>query len=287
MLRSRLLLSLALLLSVAACAREPTPPAATNAAPPAAAEPADPAPAGQTSPDASAPAEAQAQASQESGDGGNGDSAGDARLERLTQLAPEQQLPGGRWKAGTHYRPLVPAQPTSVEAGKVEVVEVFWYGCGHCYALEPFLQNWEKNKPAYVEYAKVPVMWGPVHKAHARLFYTLQALGRERELTPKAFDQIHQRGNMLAADDPATTRAMQAAFAEANGVPEADFLKAYDSFAVNSNLQRAEQLTLRYRVEGVPLMVVNGKYVTDVAMAGGQSELIALLNDLAAAEKRR
>jgi len=78
-----------------------------------------------------------------------------------------------------NYVPLLPAQPTSVAPGKVEVMEVFWLACPHCYALEPFIKNWLKTKPAYVEFVRVPVMWGPVHRAHARLYYTLDALGRQ------------------------------------------------------------------------------------------------------------
>src|SRR5205823_2377368 len=89
------------------------------------------------------------------------------------------QLPDGKWQPGVNYQPLVPAQPTSVAAGKVEVIEVFWLACPHCYALEPFIRNWLKTKPAYVEFVRVPVMWGPVHRAHARFYYTLEALGRD------------------------------------------------------------------------------------------------------------
>lgn len=276
---------LSLLLSIAACGREPTP-VASNA--PAIAQAAAEAP--PSAQPASVPAEARVTASQESAgetETANQAEPGDANLERLTQLPTVARLPdGGRWKAGTNYRPLVPAQPTSSPPGKVEVVEIFWYGCGHCYALEPFLQSWDRNKPAYIDYVKVPVMWGPVHRAHARLFYTLKALGREKDLTPKVFDEIHRRGNMLVANDEAQTRALQLAFAKANGISEADFLKAYDGFSVNTWLQQAERLTRAYRVEGVPLIVINGKYITDVGMAGGHSELLALIDDLAAAEQR-
>jgi thiol:disulfide interchange protein DsbA len=208
-------------------------------------------------------------------------------LERLAQLPAQDRLPAGRWKVGTNYKPLVPAQPTNVTAGKVEVVEVFWYGCNHCYALDPFLETWKKNKPAYVEFVRVPVMWGPVHKQHAKFFYTIQALGRDKDLHTKIFDTVHRTNNPLVGNDEAASMKTQLEFATANGIKEADFMKAYNSFGVASALQRAEQLTRRYQVEGVPLMVVSGKYTTDVGMAGGHSNLLALLNDLAAAEKRR
>ncbi|MEZ5514895.1 MAG: hypothetical protein R3F58_13580 [Steroidobacteraceae bacterium] len=103
-----------------------------------------------------------------------------------------------RWKLGTNYLQLSPAQPTGVGPGKVEVVEVFWYGCGHCYQLDPFFESWKKNKPAYIEFVRLPVIWGPVHKQHARLYYTVQTLKRP-DLHTKVFDEIHQKGNMLAA----------------------------------------------------------------------------------------
>jgi len=209
----------------------------------------------------------------------------DAGLERIAQLPADQQLPAGKWKPGVNYQPLVPAQPTSVGPGKVEVVEVFWLGCPHCYALEPYLQAWLKNKPSYVEFVRVPVMWGPAHRAHAHLFYTLQALNRP-DLVSKAFDAIQQQHQMLMGSTEDESLQAQEAFARANGISADEFAKAYNSFSVNSNLQRAEQLTQRYHVSGVPLLVVNGKYTTDIAQAGSPEKLFALIDDLAAAEHR-
>lgn len=275
-----------LALSITACGREsraPTAPAAAN--PPAAA--ATPAPAQEDSaPNAQIVESKEATASQESIGEETADDKRDASLERLAAMPADQQLPAGKWKAGTHYLPLVPAQPTNVPAGKVEVVEVFWYACPHCYALEPFVSNWLQNKPDYVDFIRIPVMWGPVHRAHARLFYILESLGR-KDLHTKVFEAIHKDQKMLAANDEASTKKMQLDFATANGIKADDFNKAWDSFTVNSSLQRAEQLTQRYRVEGVPLFVVNGKYTTDVSRAGGPGQLLSAINDLAASEKRR
>jgi len=183
----------------------------------------------------------------------------------------------------------VPAQPTSVAPGKVEVMEVFWLACPHCYAIEPLVQKWLKGKPAYVEFVRVPVIWGPMHRAHARLYYTLEALGRP-DLIARAFDTIHdlaeRRQPALAGATEEESLRMQQGFATKNGVSADDFEKAYNSFTVNSNLQRAEQLTQRYHVEGVPFFVVNGKYSTDISKAGGEGKLIDLVNWLAAAEHR-
>jgi len=271
-----------ILLSISACARDAAPPVAQAAQDAAAAPPAAAAPA----PEAQTDESAQATASQESTTEANAEDKRDVTLERLAAMPSDQQLPGGKWKAGVNYTPLVPAQPTNVAPGKVEVVEVFWFGCPHCYALEPYITSWLKNKPEYIEFVKLPVMWGPVHRAHARLFYILETLNR-RDLEPKVFDTIQNQRNMLAASDEQATRKMQLDWATANGISAADFNKAWDSFSVNSALQRAEQLTQRYRVEGVPMIVVNGKYKTDVGQAGGPSQLISLINDLAASERRR
>ena len=210
--------------------------------------------------------------------------AGDASLERLAAMPEGAQLPGGRWKVGQHYRPVVPAQATSVEPGQVEVLEFFWLGCPHCYALEPYVQSWIKSKPAYAKFVGEHIMWGPAHRAHARLYYTLQVLGKP-ELVSKAFEEIHRHGNMLVANEDAQSQRLQLAFAKANGISEADFNREYNGFAVNARLQRAEELMRRYKVESVPYFIINGKYQTDESMAGGPEQLIQLINDLAAAEK--
>lgn len=274
-------------LGLAACGRQAPPPASQTppAVPPAAAAPAEE--------NASAQAAARvaltqaATKNQETTPDSEADRS-DARLERVAALPESAQLPAGKWKAGTNYLPLSPAQPTSIEPGQVEVLEVFWYGCPHCYHLDPLLESWRKSAPSYVKFVRVPVTWGPVHRAHGRLFYTLEALGKLDALHAKAFAEIHERGNMLVGNDDATTLRLQLEFARANGISEADFTKAYNSFGVNAAMQRAEDITRRYRIEGVPVIFVNGKYQASVASAGGQpQQLIELVNDLAAAEKRR
>lgn len=213
--------------------------------------------------------------------------AAEGRLERMAALPESAQLPAGKWRVGTHYLPVSPAQPTSAEPGQVEVMEVFWYGCPHCYALEPTIQGWEKAKASYVKFVRLPVMWGAVHRAHARLFYTLQALGKAEELHTTVFDEIHKRGNFLVANDEAQTLRLQVAFAREHGISEGDYTRAYNSPEVKAALEKAEDLTRRYRVDGVPVLFVNGKYQTGLDMTGSPNSLVSLLNDLAAAEKRR
>lgn len=284
------ILAVAALLAVSACARHTAPPAAPPPPPAAAAQPAPP-PASTPAAAETRPSQSeteQATASQESGDGDNDHQArSDASLERIAGSVPGAQLPGGKWQAGVNYEPVVPAQPTNVGPGKVEVMEVFWLACPHCYALEPRVRSWLKTKPAYVEFVRVPVIWQDVHRAHARLYYTLEALGRD-DLVEKAFDTIHQDlenrvAPLFGGSDDETYR-LQQQFAAQNGVSADDFSKAYNSFSVSSSLQRAEEITRRYNVQGVPFFVVNGKYSTDIAQAGTEPKLIELINDLAASE---
>jgi thiol:disulfide interchange protein DsbA len=192
-----------------------------------------------------------------------------------------------QWQKGVNYRLLVPAQPTSAPPDKVEVVYVFWYACSHCYALDPFMESWKEKKAPYIEFTRLPVMWGPAHRAHARLFYTLQALGKVEELHSAVFKEIQVNKNVLVSNDPIETEQMQVDFARRHGINEEDFRKAYDSFAVETALQRADQLTKRYQVTGVPYIVINGKYTADVGSAGGQNQLVALINDLAEQEHKK
>ncbi len=180
---------------------------------------------------------------------------------------------------GVHYKVLKPAQPTSVAPGKVEVVEVFWYACGHCYLLEPKIEAWErKGKPAYVEMVRMPAVWNDLLKTHARLFYTIEVLGQP-QLNNEAFREINVRGNRLDTPDKIE------AFFTSRGVAKADFQKAFSGFAVESKLARAVDLNKRYRITSTPTVVVNGKYVTDTSMAGGEDKLFEVINALAAKEK--
>jgi protein dithiol oxidoreductase (disulfide-forming) len=194
------------------------------------------------------------------------------------------------WQEGVNYTRLVPAQPTSAPAGQVEVLEFFWYACPHCYAIDPMVEAWKKTKPAYVSFSRVHVMWNEGHRSLARLYYTLDSLGKLDQLHGEVFKAIHVNGNPLVAADPnntAETERMQLAFVRRLGITEDEFKKAYHSFAVDTALQKADELVQRYRVDGVPTFVVNGRYVADVRSAEGPERLITLVGDLAAQEHKR
>ena len=180
---------------------------------------------------------------------------------------------------GVNYKLLTPAQPTSVAPGKVEVVEVFWYACGHCYLLEPKLEAWSRSgKPANAELVRLPATWNNSLKTHARLFYTMELLGKQN-LNAEIWREINLKGNRL--DTPAAIET----FFTSRGVSKADFQKAFASFAVDSKIMKAEDLNRRYKISGTPTVIVNGKYVTDVGMAGSEDRLFEVINALVAKEK--
>src|SRR5512138_364198 len=179
---------------------------------------------------------------------------------------------------GVHYKLLQPAQPTNVAPGKVEVVEVFWYACGHCYLLEPKLEAWDrKGRPANAELVRLPATWNNMLKTHARLYYTMELLGR-KDLNPEIWREINVKRNRL--DTPAAIEE----FFTSRGVSKADFQKAFAGFAVDSKIMKAEDLNRRYRITSTPTVIVAGKYVTDAGMAGGEDKLFEVINALVARE---
>src|SRR6185437_7422025 len=209
---------LTLVLALAACGRQPSATTGNTAAAPTSAASAHTAPAS-SAPNSASPGDLTAAATtqQETRDSGGADN-NEASLEKVAALPPEGQLPAGKWAAGTNYTVLSPAQPTDAPPGKVEVIEMFWYGCPHCYAFDPVLEAWKAHKAGYIEFVRVPVMWADIHRSHARLFYTLQALGKLDQLHSKVFDQIHQKGDELyVSGDPNATLEDVVKFAEANG----------------------------------------------------------------------
>jgi thiol:disulfide interchange protein DsbA len=166
-----------------------------------------------------------------------------------------------------------------VAPGKIEVVEVFWYACGHCYALEPKLEAWErKGRPADAELVRLPATWNNMLKTHARVFYTVELLGK-RNLHQDVWREINLKGNRL--DTPAAIET----FFTSRGVSKADFQRAFSGFAIDSKIMKAEDLNRRYKITGTPTVIVNGKYVTDVGMAGSEDKLFEVINALVAKEK--
>jgi protein dithiol oxidoreductase (disulfide-forming) len=162
---------------------------------------------------------------------------------------------------GRQYRRL--ATPVRSGApGKVEVIEFFWYGCPHCYVFEPTLEAWAKQLPADVAYRKVHVAFRENVKVHQRLFFTLEAMGKEAQVRPAIFNAIHRGGQAMT--DP---KAM-AAFLAPLGVDPAKFQETYNSFTVQTRCQQATQLQDSYNIDGVPTLAIGGRFLTSPSMAG-------------------
>jgi thiol:disulfide interchange protein DsbA len=185
----------------------------------------------------------------------------------------------GRFEMGTHYMRLSPTQPTSSNPDQVEVGEIFWYGCPHCFNFDPYLERWQATKADYVNFVRVPAVWNPLLQLHARAFYTAEALGKSMQMHSEFFREIHERGNAL--DSEAKLQEFFGRF----GVDAAAFKATFDSFAVQAKLQRADELSRRYRIQSVPTIIVNGKYTTDGGQAGSYDDLVALIDELTAAER--
>lgn len=195
-------------------------------------------------------------------------------------LAQADSAPAsGRFELGTHYQRFPAAQGTSSSPDLIEVAEIFWYGCPHCYTFDPYLENWRKNLPDDVSFVRIPAVWNSVLQIHARAFYTAEALDVVAELHSPIFREIHNNQNFL------DSQGALAEFFEQHGVEADAFNAAYESFAVNTKLNRADELSRRYRIASVPTVVINGKYTTDAGMAGGYDELIDLIDDLVAMER--
>jgi len=164
---------------------------------------------------------------------------------------------------GTHYVRLSTPLPTAAPAGKVEVIEFFWYGCPHCNAFEPALEAWVKKLPPHVAFRRVPVAFrDEPFTAHQRIYYALEALGQVEVMHRKVFYAIHNDRARL--DKPADI----AAFMAKNGIDSAKFLDVYNSFGVQTKVNQARRLAEAYKIDGVPALGVDGRYYTSGTLAG-------------------
>jgi len=192
--------------------------------------------------------------------------------------AAQTSLSADQLQAGRDYRPIDPPQPTSTEAGMVEVAEVFQYSCPACFRAEPLLEQWKSQKADYVNFVRIPAPWNPVSEMHARAYYTAEALGKLDEMHQAFFNEIHVERNMLETEDKL------AQFFARFGVDADTFRKTFNSFSVHTKVQRAGDLISRYRVLATPNIVVAGKYVTDGSMGGSYDRWFAIIDALAERE---
>jgi len=162
---------------------------------------------------------------------------------------------------GVDYRTLEKAQQTD-SGNKVEVTEFFWYSCPHCNSLEPTLVDWVKKQGDKIAFKRVPVAFRDSMVPQQKLYYTLEAMGKLDELHGKVFDAIHKQRQ------PTDTDAAITDFAVKNGIDKQKFLDVYNSFGVQSKARRASQLQQSYQIDGVPLLAVDGRYLTSPAIVG-------------------
>jgi thiol:disulfide interchange protein DsbA len=167
-----------------------------------------------------------------------------------------------RFVAGTHYTELAAPVNTN-DASKVEVLEVFWYGCSHCFRFEPLIANWEATMPADVDFGRFPAMWNGLMEVHAQIYYTAEAMDALDVVHEHVFNAINIEGNRLQNEGQ-----IGALFAK-YGINEDEFAKSFNSFSVRTKVNQAKQRMQAYEIRSTPNMIVNGKYL----VATGQSVL--------------
>tara|TARA_Y100000813_G_C24152848_1_gene348032 strand:- start:1270 stop:1899 length:630 start_codon:yes stop_codon:yes gene_type:complete len=156
------------------------------------------------------------------------------------------------------------------EDGVVDVIEVFWYGCGHCFNLAPVVSRWSKQKDSTVNFQKMPVTWGPVHQLHARLFYTIEALGIGEVGHTAVFKAIHKEGNFLSNEKAIIN------FLEKLGVEKNDAIKYMNSFSVKQKVKRAIEISKQFKVTATPMFFVDGQY--RVEAKGGSMKMLKVVD---------
>lgn len=183
------------------------------------------------------------------------------------------------YKEGEQYKALAQPQATA-SADKIEVVELFWYGCPHCYRLEPVIGNWLKNKPDDVEFVRMPAIIGPPWELLAKAYYTAEFLDVMDTVHYALFDAIHKDKKKVVDE-----AAVQAIF-EAQGVSAEDFRNTFNSFAVAVKVNNARMMTKRYAISGVPTIIINGKYNTSGSLAGSNENILKVVDYLVEQERQ-
>lgn len=179
---------------------------------------------------------------------------------------------------GENYDLITPAVRTA-DPQKIEVVEFFWYGCGHCYTFEPVIVQWKKTLAADVQFHGSPAMWNKPMELHARAYYAAEVLGVLDTMNPILFQAMNVDGKRLA-----TEAEIQALFV-ANGVAAEDFSKAFSSFGVSSQVKQAAARARAAQITGTPALMVNGKYHISTRKAGSQADMLKVADFLIAKER--
>lgn len=176
----------------------------------------------------------------------------------------------GKPVEGQHYVRLGTPVPVNAPAGKIEVIEFFWYNCPHCNSFEPTLEGWVKKLPADVAFRRVPVAFREMYMPQQQLFYALEAMGKVEALHRRVFHAIHTERQRLEKPDEI------AAFVEKNGIDKTQFMEVFNSFAVQTKAKQATRLADGYKIDGVPAMGINGRFFTSGTLAGSMDKALAV-----------
>lgn len=181
--------------------------------------------------------------------------------------------------AGTDYLVLDKPVATDAAAGKVEVIEFFWYACPHCFAFEPALTAWVKKLPKNVAFRRVPVVFQDSFIPPQKLYYTLEAMGQLEAQHEKVFNAIHVERQKLDKDNLVIDWAVK------QGLDKAKFVETYNSFAVATKARKAAQLQEAYKVAGVPAMGVAGRFYTDGTLSQSMERGLTVVDYLVSQQK--
>jgi thiol:disulfide interchange protein DsbA len=184
-------------------------------------------------------------------------------------LAPFGALAQGQ----PRYTELKPAQPTET-AGKIEILEFFWYGCPHCYNLEPLLESWQKHLGPDTQLRRVPAVFNERWGYDAAIYYAFDALGVLDRVHRPFFDAIHR--DRLRTDNAAALSE----WLQKNNVDPKKFQETFKSFGVQSKVRRATQQTVAYKIDGTPAMAVNGRYTVSADQGGSREGLLQTVDYL-------
>jgi len=176
------------------------------------------------------------------------------------------------------YELLNPPLPTA-NPDKIEVLELFWYGCPHCYAFQKYLTIWAKTRPDDVDFVHMPAIFNERWATAAQVFYAVESLGIGEKMHPAIFDAIHLHKRALTDEQSFMN------FLVEQGVKAEDFTKAFHSFDVDSKTRRAKSMTTKYGIDGVPAIIVNGKYRLSTEKADGYENMLKIVDYLIAKER--
>lgn len=188
-------------------------------------------------------------------------------------LMVNQAYSADGFQEGVHYQILAKPVVTS-DPEKIEVLELFWYGCPHCDSLDPALKAWAHRLPNDVNFLRMPVVFGRSWEMHARMFWVAKNLGVLDTIHEPLFNAIHRGGQRLQRVDDVV------AFFEQYGADPAAVRRELGGFATESALRLSDARVRAYGIQGVPAIVVDGRFVTSVSQAGGEDQLFKLLDDL-------